>query len=166
MKSKFIFSVLVLLLLAISGLWKIQKDNNTELKLQIQSRDSLIKSSQSNDSLSCEQTQEYVKTITKYINDDCNIIIGTKKVSLSEFIDIYKNEVDKANSLSDSIIILKRQIEYINQRYSIRADTKKDGNLQITTLDAKQIDSALLLLKYFRDRLKFDSTNNSWLIRK
>ena len=166
MKAKFLFSLLLLLLIAVSVLFKIQIDNNNELKKQLQSRDSLIKKSQVTDSLNCQHTEEYVKTITKYITNDCSILIDKKEVSLSEFIEIYKKQIDENSTLSDSLNTLKRQIELISKKYSISVDTKDNGNQRITSLEARRIDSALILLSVFRDRLKYDSTNHSWLIKK
>ena len=166
MKSSFLYYLLVFLILILLVLFMIQLDNNGKLKDQIELRDTLIEKSRINDSLSCEHTEEYVKTVTKYISNDCSIMIDKKKISLDEFINIYIKQADQNDILKDSLAIVKSQLQLIKERYSLSISLHKENANLIASFDAKKIDSALMLLSVFRDRLRFDSVSNKWMVRK
>lgn len=170
MKNK-ILLILVVLILALLSLSYILYTNNQNLIVEIEKRDDLIKKSQLSDSLNCAHTENYIKTVTEYITRDCSILIDNKKVSLDEFIKIYSDEVNKSYDyqnnilqLNDSIKTLTRQLEFIKKKYSVEANTKIDGNYKITSAQSAKIDSALMLLPYYRDRLIYDSVKNEWKV--
>jgi hypothetical protein len=171
MKNKRLLIIVFSLITSITFSFILYKSNQ-DLFIEIGKRDELIKRTQLNDSLNCEHTIKYVNTITKYVTQDCGLLIDNKEISLDEFISIYSDEIDKKNKLRSEIFrvrdsnnILLRQLEIIKIKYSVRANTKKDGNHQVTSAESATIDSALILLPYFRDRLSYDSVKKEWIIR-
>lgn len=169
MKAKIIIPLLLFLLLLSLAFIFIMYDNNSELSIQLESRDTLIKKIQVNDSLSCAHTADYTKTITKYVTSDCELLIGNKKVSLNEFINIYIDE-SKKNALQeiqilklrDSINILQQRIDFIKNRFGITITSKDDGQSRIDTYHSDKLDTALRLYDTFRGKLKYDSATKKW----
>jgi hypothetical protein len=93
---KGIVLVVVLGLLLAAGTLGYQLyDDNEELKNQIAQRDSLIKRIQASDSLSCQFSGRYDSVVTRYITNDCSLLIDGKKISLDKFIDIYAKQVEE-----------------------------------------------------------------------
>jgi hypothetical protein len=97
------------------------------------------------------------------------ISVGINPVSKSKSISLqYRNgEIVKYNELSSEVDslnqelrILKSKLSLIQSNYSI---TFKDTNNGIS-IHADKIDSALLLLPYYRDKLSYDSQKKSWTI--
>ncbi len=64
------------------------------------------------------------------------------------------------SDINDKYEIVKLKYELICKYYPITVG--QDGNRYY--LDAPKIDSALLLLPYYRDKLSYDSVNKNWSI--
>lgn len=69
----------------------------------------------------------------------------------------------QVNELADSAIIYKGYVE-LTKQYGFKFTHKKDGNRYTFFVKAEKVDSALLLLPYFRDRLIFEPEKGSWSI--
>lgn len=140
----------------------------------------IIKKNQSIDSLNCTKSNEYREVIEKYVTNDCGLLIDGKRVSLQNFVDLYQKKQDdliesldgqiglqkENNLLKDSLNILNHQIKLINTNLGISLKSKKSDCSVVVGYESKKIDSALLLLKYFRDRLRYDSVDKSWIITR
>jgi hypothetical protein len=172
MKSKFIILILLVLTFALASLTIVLFQNSKEISEQLLSRDKLIKKYQDSDSLNCKHNEEYVKTVTKYVTPECGLLVGDVEITLDKFIKIYKDELDKKDKLEtelenkkDSLHLLKTQIELLNKQYHLNVITQVDGNTRTIWAESKKIDSALILLRHFRDRLSYDSATKKWSIR-
>ncbi len=64
------------------------------------------------------------------------------------------------DSLSLENLNMKQKLDLIHKKYHI---TFKETDKQITAR-APQLDSALLLLPYYRNKLKYDAKKQSWII--
>jgi hypothetical protein len=188
MNYKLIISILTTLSCTLIGLIWMLSVINSELVEQLEFRDTLIKSNQNLDSLTCEHNQKYVETINHYITNECAIILDDKKISLSEFIDIYANEIQKNSNYMDSLRFFKRQslqfanlyrstfpkldslnllkiqIKNVSKRYDINITTTLKDSVRYTTIESPKIDSALILLKYFRNKLSYDPIKKVWMV--
>lgn len=84
----------------------------------------------------------------------------------------YNNLVDKFNSNNRTIDSLRREINIaglklntIQNAYGLSSKCTISGNTYKLSISGnKQIDSALLILPYFRDYLKYEQRDNSWNI--
>lgn len=58
--------------------------------------------------------------------------------------------------------ILEAKLELVQKKYPIKFSIKDD----YISIESKQLDSSMILLQYFRDRITYDSKNNVWKIKK
>lgn len=159
MKSKVYFVLILGIITFISIGWGLNSTFNS-YQAQIDRRDSLIKQyALKEDSLRNSNT-ELIKSLNKlFSNAD---VENDGEFDVAKFI-------DKHNSLKDTIDRLKRSLELIKKNYGISATVRrrstKDNKIITTTSiqGSDKIDSALILLPYFRDRL-VNNENNTWTI--
>ncbi|MDU0372015.1 hypothetical protein ACFPAF_16550 [Hymenobacter endophyticus] len=168
-------------------------DTNVELKNQINQRDSLIKRIQANDSLSCQSSEQYESTVTKYVTTDCSLLVDGKKISLESFIDIYVNQqqerLELQNQISKmgrSVAAVEKQIKIRELEYSISQDSlalyrgilrsakntyglsftiRQNSKYRYVVPESAQLDSAMILLRVFRRQLSYDSASRKWIVR-
>ncbi|MGI4742942.1 MAG: hypothetical protein ACRYG7_47940 [Janthinobacterium lividum] len=180
-------------LIALASVAMLLYNTNVELRSQIARRESLIKRSQANDSLSCEHTEKYAATVTKYIKNNCSLLVDGKEISLERFIDIYvgkernitalQNDLDKIAATlpalqkairerekayavtQDSLLLYKSRLRVLEKGYGMKARTHQEGQYRITEYETSKMDSALVLLDVFRNRLSYDSVGKKWHVR-
>jgi hypothetical protein len=168
------------------------QDTNSKLKNQIAQRDKLIKRIQASDSLSCQASERYDSTVTKYITNDCSLLVDGKEISLDKFIDIYIGQQQKREELEiklseinkllgavdkevqtqdqeyaaaqDSLNLYRSMLRAVKKNYGLKFQIRHDGKYRITQLEATQIDSAMVLLKVFRHQLSYDSLSHRWIV--
>ncbi len=193
MKKRIIYLLFVFFSIALGIIAFLLHTTNTELRNQIAHQTSLIKRSQASDSLSCEHTEKYAATVNKYITNDCSLVVDGKEISLEKFINIYAEQQQRSADLQgnltditttltalekairareevvattqDSLALYKFQLRNIEKKYGIKSRIRASGNYRIAEYETKQADSALLLLKVFRNRLSYDSLKKEWHIR-
>jgi len=72
----------------------------------------------------------------------------------------YNELVDKNDELEKERDILQRKLNLVLKNYNITF-VETDRSI---TIHAEQIDSALLLLPHYKDKLKYDPKEKSWII--
>jgi hypothetical protein len=193
MRKKIINLLFLFVLISLGSITVLLYNTNAELQKQIVQRESLIKRSQANDSVSCEHTEKYVATVTKYIRNNCSLLVDGKEVSLEKFIDIYASkersitalqndlnsiaatlpalqkiikEREKTYSITqDSLSLYKARLRTLEKGYGIKSRTRQEGRYRITEYETSKMDSALVLLDVFRNRLSYDSVGKKWHVR-
>ena len=80
----------------------------------------------------------------------------------------YKKLMTESDSLQNRIWEIERklydcefELKFIKDNYPIKV--KRNGNTY--TIDAAKIDSALMILDVYRDKISFDKENNCWIIK-
>lgn len=104
--------------------------------------------------------REYVAQLIEY--DKKFLIIGHQN-ALSYKVNLYnKKSGDKA--YSDA---LKTALDLINKNYGINYEITKDSTTyKVVVPTSQQIDSALMLLPYFRENLQYDEQSGKWVITR
>jgi hypothetical protein len=166
-------------------------DNNIELQNAVGQRDTLIASMQRGDSLYKSSVKGYSEIITKYVSD-CNFVIDGKKVSTQDLVKLINDILNQNQSLIDSLIYYKRLSvvdNFYKNEYEKRLKTTLDSlviNSKIVELakrdygisykvdkydkgytferEPSKADSAIILFPYYKDKIKRDTANDSWLI--
>lgn len=170
MKSRIILAITALLIL---GYFVFTDVNNyiEDLNNQIEVSNERIEALINSDSIVNEKTKEYSKTITKYVND-CSVSIGEKSYSLSDFIELYVEQIDEKTKLKDSLFKLnalyKASIKLYGEPYSLRRknDTIMELIPQTTEIEKKlqnTSDSLTIyrtLVEYVEDRFDLKSKYN------
>jgi hypothetical protein len=105
--------------------------------------------------------------------DDYNLLVNQYKSMLdnyqitnkkySDLVQNYNFNIEtskklnvKFNSTHDSLSIYKAIVSLINKNYSINYKIQIDGEFRKISISSEKLDSALVLLPYFRDRLTKD----------
>lgn len=175
---------IILILLSMFGLINSFENRISALYSQIEKRDSLITKMQQTDSLLCSSSKAYGTTISRYITNDCGVRTADgKKLTLQQLIVLFNTsnhdldslitvhnkvvyEANKArNDLRDSLNILEAQLRIAASVYDLKFNIleKPQQSTEISAV-APKLDSALLLLSHFRNRLRFDKASKSWII--
>lgn len=101
-------------------------------------------------------TQDHTKLIEKY-----NSLVG-------EYNELAERKTKLSNSfnqVTDSLSSFKTVIKLIQSNYPIDFKINQDGTIKEISIKAEQLDSALILLPYFRNRLKLDKDKKVWSIK-
>ena len=117
-----------------------------------------------NDDLREDVTQKK-DIITKYENAVIHDTIRTyvdengKEITVPSLLDDNIKLMNKISEMEAKMSLYEFKLEYIKNRYGIRMDRGK--------VESKEVDSAILLLPVYRDRLSYDSIKKQWsVIRK
>ena len=117
----------------------------------------------SNDDLREDVTQKK-DIITKYekavIHDTVRTYIGEdgKELTIPGLLDDNVKLMNKISELEVKISLCEFKLEYIKNRYGIRMDRGK--------IESKEVDSAMLLLPVYRDRISYDSISKRWSVSR
>lgn len=190
---KIIEILFVVFVIITSSAFYLQHGYVTELKKQIIDRDSTIAKYETNDSIYNLRLKQYTDTVEKYIspnftygdkkistdellkiaNNSINeaYILKHQLNSARDSVNIYMEIVDdlekranqKLNKYQDSAFIYGGYVG-LAKRYGFKFSHKKNGNNYTFFVKAEQVDSALILLPYFRDRLTYNSKKGYWEI--
>lgn len=77
-----------------------------------------------------------------------------------------KNKLtDENNLLRDSLASYNSVIRLIQSNYHVNYNISRNGKKKNISVNADKLDSALVLLPYFRDRLKLDKEGKVWTIK-
>lgn len=68
------------------------------------------------------------------------------------------------SAYEDSAFIYRNYVKLVERRYGLKFYHEKNGNTYKFLLKAERIDSALMLLPYFRDRLTYNAKKEYWEI--
>jgi len=160
---------------------------NLELEKQITERDNLINQLTFSDNLVKEyfdikydsvkgttsyilkETKSKVKTIETQttitetdtlLTDDYNKLVGKYNNLVGEFHDISSNYFN----IKDSLETDKAIIRLIQKKYPIDIFIENELLQRTISIKSEKLDSALLLLPHYRDKIKYDSKEKSWII--
>lgn len=138
------------------------------------------------DSLAGNTEKELADVITKYVSD-CGFKIGDKSITSEQIVDMFNNanhELDlkddtifylrsnldycksSFDSISTKLSVLKAKDEFIRNHYGNLVDVELNGNQIKLIRKTSKIDSALILLPYYRKDLSKDEKGNWILTRK
>jgi len=95
------------------------------------------------------------------LNQDHNKLIGIYK----ENIEKYNKMINTFSQVSDSLTSLNSIVKLAQSNYDITYSIRRNGNMKEISIRSDKLDSALVLLPFFRDRLKLDTIKNIWTIR-
>lgn len=156
MKNRFYINLFVIVVGLALIFWLANTGIN-RFQDQIERRDTLI-------SLYAEQQDSLRKSNSDLIESLNKLFIGANIKNDGSF-DV-KKFIDNHNNLVDSIKDLKWQLDFIKKNYGIYVIQKEtNNNKSITIKGGEKLDSALLLLPRFRDRLvRVDK--NTWTVDK
>jgi len=90
-----------------------------------------------------------------------------KALTYGDLIDMHKSQdaennefITKINSLRSDSLVFEQKIRMVKEKYGIET-VEKDGYLFVKGLE---VDSALMLLPYYRDKIKYNTEKQSWTI--
>ena len=179
MKFKILSIILFFILLIGLALIFILYQNNLKLKSEIAKQIKLSTTTQKRDSLFTARNKKYSEVITKYV-DGTSFIISGKKIKSTEMAKLYddlnmanfklkdslnnciehsKRVIDyanKVNKMLDSAYLYKSLYEYSKGIYTFNTSAERDSSRKkiIFTRTFSKADSAAILYKYFKDRMK------------
>jgi len=93
-------------------------------------------------------------TIHTYVDKD------GKEITIPSLLDDNLKLMNKINDLEYKIEVYKMKLQDIDIRYGIKVVDDKN----LFHLEAKKVDSALILLPVFRDKMTYDSIKSQWTI--
>lgn len=75
------------------------------------------------------------------------------------------NELRKKSTIiSDSVVIQGMALSLIKRNYDIDYVSKMNGDLRTVKVFGEKVDSALLLLPYYRHKLSYDPKTKAWIV--
>ena len=104
---------------------------------------------------------------------DYNALAQKNTLEWKILIDKYNSLINDYNKLSrqyntmeDSLYIMNLLIKYSEKQYNIQYNYSKKNNQIITSLSSPKLDSALILLDVYRNKLFYDSKKKIWIIKR
>ena len=70
------------------------------------------------------------------------------------------------DNLKDSVIFQGMALGLIKRSFDIDYTSRLEGNNYHVQLESSKADSAFMLFPYFKHKLKYDETKNSWIIKR
>lgn len=83
-----------------------------------------------------------------------------KEITVPSLLDDNLKLMNKIHDLEFRLDLYKMKLQSIETRYGIKVVNDKN----LYHLESKKVDSALLLLPVFRDKMTYDSIKNQWTI--
>ncbi len=123
-------------------------------------------------------TETIRETYTEYVED--TLAINSKQHQLMEVIEKYNTLIGEYNTLlnktkeisgqmillSDSVQMQRMALSLIKRNFDIDfKGTMANGKIQVEIF-CEKADSAFMILPYYREKLKFNSSKNMWEIKK
>lgn len=142
--DRFVFIMSLLALLFVGAFSIITYMNNDDLREDVTQKKDII--------------TEYQKavihdTLRTYVDENGN------ELTVSSLLDDNIRLMNMINDLEVKISLYESKLEYIKNRYGIRMDRGR--------IESSEVDSAMLLLPVYRDRISYDSIKKQWsVIRK
>lgn len=101
----------------------------------------------------------------KIVDKTPKIITGDTTINVEELVNRYNSIADTNYRIRRENQQLRAALSLIEKTYSITYDVSLDSNMIITTLkNTEKIDSSLMLLPYYRDRLE-KNEDGTWMIK-
>lgn len=153
-RNKIIFDLLFILCLSGVAIFIVKVINGYQD--QIDRQDVLINEYSSKEDSLRTNNEELIKSLNKLLKE--SPVTDNGDFDVKKFIDYH-------NKLSDSISQLNWDLKFIKDTYGVEVSKVKNPKSRSTTFSIKnsnKLDSALMLLTVFRDRLKKE--NNNWTI--
>ena len=142
--DRFVFIMSLLALLFVGAFSIITYMNNDDLREDVTQKKDII--------------TEYQKavihdTLRTYVDENGN------ELTVSSLLDDNIRLMNMINDLEVKISLYESKLEYLKNRYGIRMDRGR--------IESSEVDSAMLLLPVYRDRISYDSIKKQWsVIRK
>ena len=76
----------------------------------------------------------------------------------------YNELVKQFNTKSDSVVIQGMALGLIKRNYGIDYTSNLNGDMRTVHIQGNKVDSALMLLPYYRHKLTYDPKSNSWVV--
>lgn len=76
----------------------------------------------------------------------------------------YNELGEKAKAISDSVVIQGMALNLIKRNYGIDYTSNKNGDMRTVHVQGDKVDSALILLPYYRHKLSYDPKSNAWIV--
>jgi len=143
--EKFAFIMVILALLFIGAFAIITYISNDDLRDDVTQKKDII--------TKFEQAVRH-DTIHTYVDKD------GKEITIPSLLDDNLKLMNKINDLEYKIEVYKMKLQDIDIRYGIKVVDDKN----LFHLEAKKVDSALILLPVFRDKMTYDSIKSQWTI--
>lgn len=124
------------------------------------------------------KTKELFKRNGNVISSDSlvkefNLLTKKNSVEWKTIIDKYNSLVNDYNELfrkyrtvEDSLYIKSLLIKYSEKQYNIKYNYTIKNNEMITSLSSPKLDSALMLLDVYRNKLLYDPKKKRWIIKR
>ena len=97
-----------------------------------------------------DKTTEYV---TKFVEPE--FVRDGKKMTSDELV---------ASINADSVVIQGMALNLIKRNYGIDYTSNKNGDMRTVHVQGDKVDSALILLPYYRHKLSYDPKSNAWIV--
>jgi len=143
--DKFAFIMVMLALLFVGAFAIITYMSNDDLREDVTQKKEII--------TKYEESVKY-DTVHTYIDKD------GKEITVPSLLDDNLKLMNKISDLEYDIDLYKIKLQDIERHYGIKVVDDKS----FFHLEAKKVDSAMILLPVFRDKMAFDSTKNRWRI--
>ncbi|MBO4840189.1 MAG: hypothetical protein J5524_03715 [Bacteroidaceae bacterium] len=149
--NRFIVLIIFILLIGSTVMWFLSSIENDDLKYDLQYKKSLIES--------------YEKII-RFENDSTHSFTYRTKdgipITYQELMDENYELLNKNSSLEYQLKMRDIYLDVIRDNYGIRI---KERNNQIWA-EGEKVDSALLLLNLYRDKIKYDPQTKTWSVTR
>lgn len=132
---------------------------NKTMEKQIQDRDKLIRLLSTKDSV--------YSAVFDIKEDSVNGTIEYRYLQRGDSVlkyDEIKGLGSKVESLSDSVKMYKDLVRLITSRYPIVYNIKREEDYRIYYIMSNELDSALLLLEFYRDMIFHNEDKSEWTI--
>lgn len=174
-------AIIIVLILCLALIVALVFEND-RLVAQVEKRDKLIETMKAGDSSFLKKSKEYSKVIDHYITN-CDLTIDGKKITLDDLVRMLNETEREKNKLLDSLSKMQNSLNFtqkympykdsaniyraalglIERQYNIGWEVRKEEERFVIKLrDGKRVDSALLLLPHYRDKISYDSVTKSW----
>ena len=70
----------------------------------------------------------------------------------------------KAKAISDTVVIQGMALKLIKRNYGIDYSSSLNGDIRTVHVQGNKVDSALMLLPYYRQKLTYDPKTKSWIV--
>lgn len=146
---KFVIILLFIFLIGCSIMWVLSSIENDDLRYDNQYKKSLIES--------------YEKII-RFENDSTHFFTYTTKdgvpITYQELMDENFELLNQNFALECEIVKKDSYLDLIKRQYGIRIIEKNDG----IWAESAKVDSALILLNVYRDKLEYDPQKKAWFV--
>lgn len=102
------------------------------------------------------------------LSQEYNSLLKSYKLLIGDYNEIVVRQrkyINDLNQVSDSLSSFKIILRLIQKDYNISYSINTKGDIKSISVKSDKVDSALVLLPFFRDRLKLDREKGMWEIK-